>query len=513
MTDTSADLGITAGNEPNYTNYLNGWIWGTGRVNIGDANGDGKLDLAFVAGNQLYTITTTAPGTNLIDLWAQPRTINDSRSGVLTVTIYDFDNDGKPEMVYRDSQEVVVIDGATGTTKLWASPCQSHTYTEGPIIADMNGDGATDIGVTCNKSNSFNINDPIQQQALGEIRMYFSTGNEWLPTRQVWNQPGYHVTNINDDLTLPFPQLDGSMIFNPGPCANGLPGPQTPLNIFLNQVPFLSADGCPVFPAPDLEFVGDDPENLPYPPGDPRNFPAVVVTPPICGNLDIDVSFNFANTGDLPISDAIPVSFFQGDPTDPSITSDSLLFSTIITVTNLQVGDTITTAPVTFNGPGTPFRLYIVLNNNGSILPINPNGSVTNECRIDNNIYDVLVTPSPFSAAIQKIKDNNKCVAADPNVGELRARIYKGPQVAANEVVDYSDYAFQWYYGTGTTNPVPANLGGKNYNLTAMPEGDYTLVVTNTSKGCSTLPVSSTILLNITLPAVVVNVLSHQNSV
>ena len=510
MTDTSADLGIAPGNEPSYTSYLNGWIWGTGRVNIGDANGDGKLDLSFVAGNQLYTVTTNAPGTNIIDLWAQPRTINDSRSGVLTVTIYDFDNDGKPEMVYRDSQEVVVIDGATGSTKLWASPCQSHTYTEGPIIADMNGDGATDIGVTCNRNNSFDVSDPIQQQALGEIRMFYSTGNEWLPTRQVWNQPGYHVTNINDDLTLPFPQLDGSMIFSPGPCANGLPGPQTPLNIFLNQVPFLSADGCPVFPAPDLEFVGDDPDNLPYPPGDPRNFPAVIVTPPICGNLDIDVSFNFVNSGDLPISDVIPVSFFHGDPTDPSITSDSLLFSTTVSVTNLQVGDTITTAPVTFNGPGTPFRLYIVLNNNGAIIPINPNGSVTNECRIDNNIYDVMVIPDPFTAVIQKIKDNNKCVAADPNVGELRARVYKGPAVAANEVLDYSGYAFQWYYGVGTTTPVPAALGGKNYNLTDLPAGDYTLVVTNTSKGCSTVPVSANILLNITLPAVIVNVLSHQ---
>ena len=30
---------------------------------------------------------------------------------MLTVTIYDFDNDGNPEMVYRDSQEVVVIEG------------------------------------------------------------------------------------------------------------------------------------------------------------------------------------------------------------------------------------------------------------------------------------------------------------------------------------------------------------------------------------------------------------------
>jgi hypothetical protein len=300
-------------------------------------------------------------------------------------------------------------------------------------------------------------------------------------------------------------------VFNNGPCPNGVPGPQTPFNIFLNQIPFLSADGCPVFPAPDLAFVGDDPENLPYPAGDPRNFPAVNVKPPICGNLDIQVSFNIINDGDLPISAVIPVSFFHGDPTDPAITSDSLLYSTNITVTNLHVGDTLTTAPVTFNGPGTVFRLYVVLNNNGSVLPLNPNGSVTNECRIDNNIYDVLVVPDPFTAVIQKIKDNNKCVAADPNVGELRARIYKGdPTVAANEVVDYSSYSFQWYYGTGTTSPVPAALGGNNVTLTGLPDGDYTLVVTNTQKGCSTLPVDETIILNITLPAVTIDLLSHQ---
>ena len=511
LTQTSADIGIAASNNPDYTNYLNGWIWGTGRVNIGDANGDGKLDLSFIAGNQLYCVTTDAPSTNIVPLWAAPRTINDSRSGVLTVTIYDFDNDGKPEMVYRDSQELVIIDGATGTNKLWSAVCQSHTYTEGPVIADANGDGATDICVPCNRNNSFDINADIQQQALGEVRMFFSSGNEWLPTRRVWNQPGYFVVNINDNLTLPFPQLDGSMVFGTSACPSGLPGPQTPFNIFLNQIPFLSSDGCPVFPAPDLSFVGDDPEDLPYPPGDPRNFPAVSVTPPICGNLDVKVVFNITNDGDLPITASVPVSFFHGDPTNPSITSDSLLYSTTILVNNLQVGDTLTTAPVVFNGPGTAFRLYVVLNNNGSVLPINPAGSVSNECRIDNNIYDVLVVPTPFTATIEKIRDDEKCVAADPDTGELRAHIFKGdPNVPANEIVDYSEYAFQWYYGLTTSNPVPASLGGNQYTISDLPPGDYTLVATNTAKGCSAAPVSTNILLSITIPTVTVNVLSDQ---
>ena len=57
---------------------------------------------------------------------------------------------------------------------------------------------------------------------------------------------------------------------------------------------------------------------------------------------------------------------------------------------------------ITFNSTGKAFRLYIVLNNNGSILPIDPAGSVSNECRIDNNIYSVYIQPDPFTTRIEK---------------------------------------------------------------------------------------------------------------
>ncbi|MGC1269805.1 MAG: gliding motility-associated C-terminal domain-containing protein [Croceibacterium sp.] len=484
--------------------YANGWPWGTGRVNLGDANGDGKTDLTFMAGSYLHSLTTDAAG-NLVPLWPAPRKVNDSRSGVLTVSIYDFDNDGNPEVVYRDSQELVVVDGATGTQKLWSAVCQSHTYTEGVVIADVNGDGATDICVPCNTNNSFNVNDPIQQQALGQFRLYYSSGNEWLPTRKVWNQPGYFVVNINDDLTLPFPQLDQSLVFGEGDCANGLPGPQMPMNVFLNQVPYLSASGCPVYPAPDLSFAGDNPDN----PGVDENgdgiyAPAVEVIPPICGDLGISVRFNIINDGDLPITDNIPVSFFIGDPTDPSITSDSLIHSTTLAISNLAI-DSIYRSPfITFNGTGSAFRLYIVLNNDGAILPIDPAGSVTNECRIDNNIYSVFIQPDPFITRIEKIRDNFKCENTAADNGELRLRIFKG----TTEVTDYSQYAFQWYTGTAASyTPI---AGATNYNLLGLPEGDYTAIVTNTAKGCVGIPVDTTILRQGNDPEVIINVLSDQ---
>ncbi len=524
ITPNSTELGILATDTDNFNNYSTGWIWGAGRVNIGDANGDGKLDLTFIAGSQLYCVTTNAAGTGLQTLWTQNqknvagsiplgyRTINDSRSGVLTVTIYDFDNDGNPEMVYRDSQELAVIDGTTGVNKLWSAICQSHTYTEGPVIADVNGDGATDICVTCFTSNAFNINAGIQQQALGQVRLFFSNGNAWIPTRKVWNQPGYQVVNINDNLTLPFPQLDPALVFGTGTCPNGVPGPQTPFNVFLNQVPFLSSDGCPVFPLPDLGFFGDTPDpncnNDPSLPGcdtdgDGVYTPAVEVIPPICGDLNIRVRFNIQNSGYLPITANVPVSFFSKDPQDPTTTAADRLLQSSLPINNLLVGATYTSNELIIPGPGVVFTLYIVLNDNGSVLPITF-GSVTNDCTISNNIYSVVVTPDPFGANTEIIRQNEKCVAADPNVGELKGHIYKGDTIAANEIFDYSDYTFQWYYGTDTSNPVPDNLGGKNLTLSALDAGSYTFVATNVSKGCTTIPFTRTISNVIILPSVTV---------
>ena len=113
--------------------YPNGWPWGTGRVNLGELDGDGILEANFIAGNQLFALEE-GPGGTLVQLWAGPKTLNDFRSGVVSTTVYDFDNDGTFELVYRDTQVLSIIDGATGNTTLWSTSCQSHTMTEGPII-------------------------------------------------------------------------------------------------------------------------------------------------------------------------------------------------------------------------------------------------------------------------------------------------------------------------------------------------------------------------------------------
>ncbi len=481
--------------EPPDPFYPGGWPWGTSRPNLGDANGDGQLDILFIAGNQLFALTLDGGG-NLVPLWPTPRIINDSRSGIVAVTIYDFENDGHPEVVYRDSQQLVIVDGDTGQDVFWSTVCQSHTMTEGPIIADVDGNGSTDITIPCYYSkNSFNINAQIQQQALGVLRIFYSAENLWLPTRKVWNQSGYFVVNVNDDLTIPRHQMDQGIIFGDDPCFNGVPGPIRPFNIFLNQAPSIGPDGCPFYPAPDISFVGDNPNAQPgdpdyKDPNDPTYFPAVHVIPPICGDLGIEVEFNIINDGALTISSSIPVSFWDGDPTidPPPANPATLLYTTNLQLNDFQVGDTMQIDGVTFNSTGKAFRLYIVLNDDGSSLPVDPGGSGLAECRIENNVYYYDIIPDPFEVDIAKVQDNIKCEDSAPDNGELRAVITRNGVV----VNDYSDFAFQWYDGIGTANPIPAPDGTTNV-LTGLAEGDYSLVVTNTDKGCASIPTDTSI--------------------
>ena len=40
------------------------------------------------------------------------------------------------------------------------------------------------------------------------ISTFASATDPWAPSRPVWNQHGYHVTHVNDDLTIPAVPVD-----------------------------------------------------------------------------------------------------------------------------------------------------------------------------------------------------------------------------------------------------------------------------------------------------------------
>ena len=165
---------------------------GGGSPTIADFNGDTKRDIA-VAGRTHYTVFDGQTGKII---WASPS--QDASSERTGSTVFDFDGDGISEVVYRDEVKLRVYSGP-GTGKddnadgyndgqiLWETPCTSGTTTEYPIVVDVDNDGKTEIIITCGNY----------------VNAYRDTLDNWVRTRRIWNQHSYHVSNINEDGTVP----------------------------------------------------------------------------------------------------------------------------------------------------------------------------------------------------------------------------------------------------------------------------------------------------------------------
>ncbi|MEO1624745.1 MAG: M43 family zinc metalloprotease [Bacteroidota bacterium] len=179
---------------------------------IGSLDGDEYPDMALmvkqmistrVSGMRLYSFSNRA------DHWEPlfERQLID-RSGVGGCILFDFQSDGKSEILHRGERTFSIISGENGDV-LYESPevCQSNTNFEHPIVVDIDNDQEAEILTGC----------------YGEIHIFESDGAPWAKTRNLWNQFNYFNVNINDDLSVPIHQQ-----------AHHLPGDPA-LNSFLSQ--------------------------------------------------------------------------------------------------------------------------------------------------------------------------------------------------------------------------------------------------------------------------------------
>lgn len=148
---------------------------------IGDLDGDGEVEIVVAGGNQL--VTFNADGTVL---WTALVT---DTTGATGASIFDFDADGVPEVVYIDEIQMFAFNGADGTVKFHSTEHDSVTMYDYPVIVDLDGDGHAEILVANEGSSG--------------LTAYRDSANSWAPARDVWNQHAYSITNINDDLSVP----------------------------------------------------------------------------------------------------------------------------------------------------------------------------------------------------------------------------------------------------------------------------------------------------------------------
>ncbi|TWU37529.1 tRNA nuclease WapA precursor [Novipirellula aureliae] len=185
--------------------HLGGIIWGPvaipgggegGAPTVADFDNDGEPEIG-VAGASRYTVFETDGQVR----WQQP--IEDDSSRSTGSSVFDFDGDGIAEAVYGDQTHLRIYQGTDGEV-VYSLPKSSCTTFEYPVVVDVDGDGKTEIVAAANTSCGYSSENGI-----------FVLGSEnWVPTRPIWNQHSYHITNINDDGSIPTNEANSWEIYN-----------------------------------------------------------------------------------------------------------------------------------------------------------------------------------------------------------------------------------------------------------------------------------------------------------
>ena len=238
----------------------------TGYPLIGNIDDDPHPEIVFLEKQEswqpmyIYCWRYTTP-TGLTTVWQHQ---HDDLSGQTGITLFDFNQDDIMELVYRDSENLRIINGSgkshiTGNDtirpyNIFTRMMAAGTGCEYPIVADVNSDGSAEIVV------SGMLDQYAYLPGVGGLHMFGNPGN-WAPARPVWNQYMYHVTNVNEDLTIPTYCFDKATVFT------GSDGTlRRPYNNFLQQAGYITPTGEPYNPdgMVEIEHYGEGCETYTY---------------------------------------------------------------------------------------------------------------------------------------------------------------------------------------------------------------------------------------------------------
>jgi hypothetical protein len=167
------------------------------------------------------------------------------------------------------------------------------------------------------------------------IFMYGDASDSWVSTRKIWNQHTYHITNINDDGTIPAVEANNWATYN---------------NYRQNVQTQGSALATPDLTASFIRFGTAD-----------------------CPNA-VSIIARIGNGGSNVAAAPIPVAFYQGDPN-----AGGTLLGVVNTTQNLSPGQYQDVTLMLSPPPEVPLTVCVVADDNGT-------GSGTvNECNESNN--------------------------------------------------------------------------------------------------------------------------------
>ncbi len=321
---------------------------GGGIAFIGNVDNDCTPEIGVAFGHELkmYKYDGTP---NLKLLYSLPTTDDSGETGI---TMFDFNQDGKNELIYRDETDLQIIEGNTGKI-LSSYPINSATFLESPIIADIDNDGQAEIVV----------NGYLDDKNKLQLFAFESAGVPWAPARSVWNQTAYNVTNINDDLTIPrYPQNTATFISGTDSCSQAT-CPQV-YNSFMAQATYRTQQGCVQWPSLDLQ-----PELLDWE----------------CSLDSVTLDFVIHNQSDgLVVYDTFGLRIYDSNPFD-NIANEILYKELFLNISKESTSDTFT---VTI--PKATGYIYILVNTKkDATTPLEIPLSSIAECDYLNNVDSV----------------------------------------------------------------------------------------------------------------------------
>lgn len=174
------------------------WGEATGPAVIADFDGDGEVEMPFsVTGSTAYLGLLDRNGN--IE-WERTLDQPGFKIAYFEFTAFDFDGDGSAEIVVNGEYKWYIFSGKNGQT-LFEQSIEGNAQYRGSSrfgypIADIDNDGHAEIlvygpawwvGVGCGY-RQFTV---------------YGDDNNWVNTRGIWNEANYHITNVNDDGTIP----------------------------------------------------------------------------------------------------------------------------------------------------------------------------------------------------------------------------------------------------------------------------------------------------------------------
>ncbi|MEC7949124.1 MAG: VCBS repeat-containing protein [Myxococcota bacterium] len=195
-----------------------------GPPTVSDFDADGEVEVG-IADADTYTVYERDGQI----LWSHP--VSDASSHATGSVVFDFEADGRPEVVYADESRLWILSGEDGSVRLEDDLHASRTLHEYPTVADVDGDGSTELIVP--NGGGHRGEDRAGLYVLGAAE------GTWLMSRQVWNQHAYSIVNVNDDLTIPSPARSNWPVHN-----NFRSGDPQPLASWRRADPVPVADIC-----------------------------------------------------------------------------------------------------------------------------------------------------------------------------------------------------------------------------------------------------------------------------